>query len=257
MSVLLNSQAYNIKSENEITILLSRFSSDYIMNVLKDKLSTRVCSYDYIMQPNIVTAFEQNFKNLLASYPEDKDQIQNVRQQTYLEIINILCNEYHMVFVDNGVDYFSIAQLLYDFLVANFNRYLVSFYVNYLVKEKSSIYEFLKLEDMKKNKDSSTIYNKKLSKDPKLAIINANLVYVIQNMQQFDISLETILNFVYGNNTIINTLFLANTQQTEDFYSSVYVGLMNVPDLQPLILTSIRLEIQNIMQPEFNIGGMK
>lgn len=247
-----NSQAYNITSENEIAIILSRFNSNYIFDVIKDTIQNRFSNYNYLTNPNVVSAFEQNFKDLQARYPSDAQNIAYVRQETYKEIINILCKEYSLQFNDNGeTDYFTLALYLYDFLVANFNRYLTLFFANYIYKEKNNLYDFLSMESMKKNKDTSTIYNKKVYKDIKLAVLNANLLTVVASMSQFDISFENILMSCCGNKIIVNGI-LNYIQPIDDFYKNSYCKVFQT-DFQPVVLTNIRLEIQKMISPDMAI----
>lgn len=239
-----NSQVYNIQTENEVAIILSRFNSNFIFDVIRDNLAQKF-NYSFISAPNVVAAFEQNFKYFQIRYPSDYDNIEVVRISTYKEIINILCNEYNLQFNDNdGLDYYSLALYLYDFLACNFNNYMVSFFANYIYKEKNSLYEFLNMEALKKNKDSSTIYGKKIYKDPKLAILNANLNSVIASICNFDITFENILSIVYSNKNIVNYL-TAHVSPINDFFKSTYCYSFSL-DMQPVILTNIRLEIQKM-----------
>jgi hypothetical protein len=240
-----NSQAYNIKAENEISVILSNFSTEYVFGVIEDILQNRYKNFDTIPKPNYVISFENNFKNLLDIYPSDKDNILYVREETYKEIIDRICKEFQIeVRYDETVDFFTLAKYLYDFFISNYNAYVSLFFSTIITREKDGIYQALHLEENKKSKDSSTIYNKKLYNDPKLALINANLTKVINYIASVEFNMETILNFVYANNIIVTNLFLQHIFPQVSFFQSAYRSLLQNPQLYPQVITSVHLDIQ-------------
>lgn len=252
-----NSNMYNINTENEVAVILSHFESNFIFDIIKDNLQKKY-NYNYISAANIAASFEQNFKNIKTMYnsSEDVNQIENVRISTYKEIINIICTEYQLQFNDSGdLDYYTAAYYLYDFLVSNFSKNMISFFANYIYKERNSIYEILNLNNMKKNKDSSTLYGKKMYKDIKLAVINANLEYVMDNICVYDISLQNILSTVYTDKNII--IYLNNIiSPIYDFFKLSYVPVMQ-SQLKPIVLSNIRFEIQKLSIIEDENGAVK
>lgn len=249
--IAINSQVYSITSENEIAVILSRFNSDFVFDIIKDTLANKFtnCVFN-IPGPNVVAAFEQNFKNLKELHPADSQNIENVRVETYKEIISVLCKEYNLEFIDTGeCDYYSIAFYLYDFLAGNFSTHLVEFFTNYIIKEKNSIYDLLNMDSFKKNKDVTTLYNKKLFKDSKLAVISANLENVIRNMAQFDFDMYSILQQVYPIKLVVNGL-ASCVQQRDDFYKNYYWGAFKDHYVAPVLITNIKLQIQSIQTAE-------
>lgn len=238
--------AYNVCTDNEVSVILSHIESDYVIDVVKNSLKQRFLRIDNIITPpNIVNSWEQFFKQLLLRYTADEDQqnIKNVREQTYKEIIGLICEEFNLQFNDQDIeDYYSPAFYLYDLFISNFGTYLILFYSNYIIKEKNGIYDSMGLIDYKKKKDTSTLYNKKIFKNNKLAVIISNLDYVINNMCAFDISFDMILNTVYQDKYMIK--FIQNIVSPRDnFYQNQYVPLLR-SDLRPNILSNIRLNIQ-------------
>lgn len=239
---------YNINTEGEISRILSHFNSEFIFDIIKDNLQQKY-SYTPIAAPNIIASFEQNFKQIKDQYQTGYDEIDAVRLNTYREIINIICNEYNLVFNDDdNLDYYSAAFYLYDFLVSNFAPYMTFFFANYIYKERNSIYESLDLGNLKKNKDNSTVYGKKIYKDIKLAIITANVDYIIDNMCNYDISLMDILESIYPNKNIINYIYSIISPR-EDFFKSVYVNILR-GEARPIYLSSIKLELHRILAPQ-------
>lgn len=249
-SFIANSQAFNIQAENEVAVLLSNFSTEFVFGIIQDILAARHRSFDTLPKPNLVVSFESNFKVMLTQFPSDKANILEVRDRTYQEIIDLICKEFQMeIRYDETTDLFSIARFIYDFFISNYNSYVALFFSKVITREKDSIYQSLHLDETKKSKDSTTIYSKKLYGDPKIALINANLTNVIGYISQLEFPMETILNCVYGNNVIATNLFLHHIFPQVSFFQSAYCSLLRNPELYPLVITAVRLEIQRLNAP--------
>ena len=247
-----NSQIYTIATENEISNILSHFNSAYVMDVINDNLNTRL-SYTMIPNPNIVNSFEVNFRNLLSNYSFESESIKTVRENTYKEIINTLCAYYNLQFNDtDDIDYFVAAAYLYEFLVSNFIGSLTTFFCSFIISEKDALYSSLGLENLKKNKDSSTTYNKKIYQDQKLAIINSNINIVLDQIASYDITLYDILRTVYPNREI-NNFLEGIISDNENFYKTVYISLLNDEYNRPNLITNIRLALQQYALSGHNI----
>ena len=244
-SFIAANSTYNIESEREIYNALAQFSPDFVMDTIKFKIEDRFNNYQ-VSNPNLPSAWEQYFKQLMNNYPSHQQELEGVRNQTYQDILAIIAQYGNFnILWDNINDIYSVAFYAYDFFIANFNNYLVQFFTNFIIREKNGIYESLHLADRKRSKDSSTIYNKKFECNAKLAIINANLDYVIDNITNFDIGFHVILENIYGNNEItklLSNVFLPIT----DFYQDNYVPVIT-SNLKPIIITNIRMAIQQTM----------
>lgn len=239
-----NQIQYKIISENELSMVLSNFNTEYIFSVLNMNIQNRFNCYQLNM-PNIVGSFEQNFKVIMTSCVDSDlvEKTKQVREETYKEIISILCKTFGLQFINNDIiDYYSIAYHLYAFLVSDFKSNIVNFFTNFIIKEKNSLYESLKLNSLKKSKDTSTIYNKKLIKNQKLAIINTNLEYVIDNICCFDISYDALLNIIYQDKNLIKFI-QTFALPIQDFFKVNYCSVMQ-STMRPALITEIRLEIQ-------------
>lgn len=241
-SFIAANSTYNIQSEKEISDALSQFSPEFIMDTIKYRFEDRINTVQ-LQNPNIPSAWEQYFKQLLNNYPMDKHEIEVVRDNTYLEIMRIICRETGMQFNENiNSDLYSCAFYLYDFLIANFNNHMISFFANFIIREKNGIYDVLNLAGFKRNKDSTTIYNKRLDKNVKIAIINSNLEYVIDSMFNFDISFHNILETIYGGSSVVQ-LIESICLPIDDFYRTNYLPLL-MSNMKPIIITNIRMAIQ-------------
>lgn len=172
-------------TENELAVILSHYNSNFVYDIVNEQI-TRIKSGSVTMistPPNVVAAWEQNFKAIMDQYgAEGSIKIQEVRQETYREIIDIICEAYGLNFTITDVDIYSAAYTLYDFFVCNINENITKFYSTYIYRERNSIYETMGLSELKKNKDSSTIYGKRMYKDIKIAVIVANVTKIIDNI---------------------------------------------------------------------------
>lgn len=246
-SFMSNPQAYNIVTENELSQVLANYSSEFIISIVEEAMKRRFAQVPIIPSPNVVGAWEQNFKAIRAEYGSDSTQeVARVREETYREIIDMICKEFNLSFtIDDTVDLYTAAFHLYDVFVCNFIENMTSFFANFIYKERSELYDSLGLADLKKNKDSSTIYSKKAYKDIKLVVINANIDMVINNICNLDISFDDVLRYVFGNNSdmlrYISTIVSDNANFFADYYKPIIVG-----DIRAEVATSIRFKLHNL-----------
>lgn len=251
-----NFSEYNIVNENQVAMLLSRFDQNIFYDIIKDIINKRSYSYNFNIITNIPASYENYFKQCELNYPSEKETIDSTRYDTYLNIINILCTSHNLQFNSMATqDLYSAAYYLYDFLISNFNSHIINFFTNFIIKEKNFLYDSLGLSQLKKNKDSSTLYNKKIYKNNKLAVIASNLEYVIDNICVFDIPLEALLNYIFQDKN--NVRFLSQLiAPITDFFKSVYVPLIQ-SQIRPILMSNIRLEIQKNMGDELDISDIQ
>ena len=140
----------NINIDNQLAGILSQFGDDYVMDIVKDSINNRFRIYD-LPRPNIANAFEITFKDLTDGFTSNTDEILNTRNRVYNNIINIICDYYNFTYNQNDEsDTFSSAYWLYEVFVSNFTNSLINFYTLYLIRESSSIYSALNLEERNK-----------------------------------------------------------------------------------------------------------
>ena len=153
-------QSYQISSEYDIINILSKFDSNYIFDVINDKLNN-ISFATSLIEPNIVNAFETNFKVMNDQFPGDSQNIINIREQVYRDIIRILTQKFNLQFntIDDTIDPYTAAYYAYDFLVCNRNNIMINFFTAFIVNNKDCLYRMLTLEDFKKNKDSAVEYS--------------------------------------------------------------------------------------------------
>ena len=91
------SQPYEISNEFNITELLGHFDSNFIFDIITDKLDNMEYS-SVLPEPNVVMSYEENFKIMNDAYPGDSQNIRMIRTQVYTDIINILCKRFNLQF---------------------------------------------------------------------------------------------------------------------------------------------------------------
>lgn len=241
-----NSQAYNVATENELAEVLSHYNSEFVFSIIDGALNNRFLEVPVAAMPNVVGAWEQNFKAIKAKYGTDSHQeVLRVRNETYREIIDTICKTFGLEFTSDDVDLYSAAYHLYDLMVCRFAENMTLFFANYIYKERSSLYDVLELSEKKKNKDSSTVYGKKIYKDIKLAIINANIDMVIDQVCSMDVSFQNIIGLICGNNSELKRYFITLVSASQDFFQKAYVSILN-SDIRVDIITNIRFKLQEI-----------
>lgn len=242
-----NPYLYDIATEAELSEVLSHYNTEYVLSVLRNTMAARFSPNSVMAtQPNLVSAWETNFKELHAyyNYPEFQSKIEAVRINTYQEIIDTICREFHLNFtIDDTIDLYSAAYFLYEFFVSNFNQNVIQFISTYIFKERSDIYESMNLAALRKNKDTSTTYGKRLYKDIKLVTINASIDAVVTNICTMDIDLATILMNIYPKEKAMYILQLVSPM--DDFFKNFYAQILNSP-IKSILLTEIRFALQNI-----------
>lgn len=244
----MNSSLYTVVSENQLTEILSHYDTNYVMSIVDSAIQSRFDTNAILSQPNIVAAWEQNFKQLMTDFEGNEDyqnKIMKVRVDTYREIISKICTTFNLRFtIEDAVDWYSAAFYLYDFFVANFNTYLISFFKGFIYRERAGIYDAMDMTNLKKNKDSSTLYGKKIYKDIRLAVINANISSVVDNICSYDINLFDIVDIVYTQPKLVQ--YMASIiSDTGDFFHNFYAQIMHA-SIRPILLTEIRISIQNM-----------
>ena len=108
--------------------------------------------------------------------------------------------------------------------------------------------------DLKKNKDTSTIYGKRIYKDIKLAIINANIEMVINQINSMDIKFYNIVEMIYGAESEHARYLLSMvSDNNNDFFNTIYVSMFN-SDIRSDIITNIRLKLQELAMNDDQIN---
>lgn len=247
MGQFLQDSTNQIVSEANLSGILAHFNTELIFDIIEDNINNKFNTYQAI-SPNIINSYETNFKQLLIGYPFGNEEIQDVRDKTYYEIIEVLCNKYDLIFnKDIQVDTYSAAFYLYQFLVSSFRNNIVSFFSNFIIKEKNYLYESLQLARFKKDKDSNSIYNKKVYKNPKVGIIISKIDLIVDSICVFDITFDALLRYMTPDKNIIDFI-LSIVSPNSDFFKDQIVSVMQSDSMRSILLMDIRIAIQNLSQ---------
>ena len=242
-----NSDIYQVNAERDITIILSKFNTEFIYDCIENALASKNNAQFIIPNPNLVRSLEDNFILMQQNFPDDKANILACREETYNEIINYLCGKFNLSFnINDEVDLYSAAYYLYDFLVANYLQYLTAFFAKFILREKNNLYKSLNLDRFKKSSNIS--YGKKIIKDPVISIILVQISYVIEQLMSFDFNFQSIVSIAYDNNNMAK--FIISLFNDNGYFYNFYKNDISNSFIRPNIITNIRLAIQNAVVNE-------
>lgn len=237
-----NSNIYNMIAEGEIAELLSRFNSNYIMSVIDTNIKNRFAFNQALANPNIIGSFETNFKGMLSNFPNDRENIMSIRQETYETVINKICDSFKLQYVGDNPDSFTLAYNMYDIFVSGFARNVINFFASYIYRYRSEIYNNMCLDRYRKSKDSTTNYMRKAFENVKeIDIIVSRIKEVIYYISGFDIDMYTFLSFSYPQEMC--QFIYSNVVPLSNFFKEEVCAVLTSPS----ILTEIRCAIQTLI----------
>lgn len=255
----LGNNDYVIISNRELSSVLTYFSPEMVERVIDDNLEDRIRDRSPVIG-NMVESYESNFKLAIDSYADINRELVEYRYNTYRMIISKLCRVHNLsVTIPENEDPYTLAFYVYDFLISRFQDNIINFFFNYINQEKDNLYDRLSLEDLRKSKDSTSIYTKKIAKngDVKMAIICANLHSVLYNMSGFDITLEDIFRYIYLGHPNVSNYLTERIADIGNFYQQYIAPVITGTDNQ-VIITHLRLLLQGYGDFNFKdyiIGG--
>ncbi len=133
LDFLMNDKEYFVRSNNQLSVILSQFDSDYVMDVIEDTLARSLNSFDLFGPPNAVESYEEVFKEMMVTYPDEVERINESRMEVYRTIIDTICKHMDLQFNEaSDVDLYTMARCMYDFFVSRLNNYIVTFYERYI-----------------------------------------------------------------------------------------------------------------------------
>ena len=244
-----NKTISNINADKALSSILSNFDSNYISHIITDSLEMKFRPYSNSL-PGIFS-IEGNFINLLENVEDSvsREKILEVREETYKEIIDIICNYYNIQYRPlENTDIYSAVFWIYNFFVSDFTNTLINFYVNYIIKEKDGIYDYLKLDGCKKDKDSATIYSKKVCPDEKISIIHANIESVLDTISEFDIGFQNLVIYSLGNQEQLISFLLSSVVDINNVFKYHFASLLQT-NYRADVITCVKLALQQ------RIGG--
>ena len=246
----------SIDTDSGIGTILSRFESQYILDVVGDSLKMRFRPFNTPM-PNMVDTLERQFQVTYISAPDYKDKIDDCRTETYKEIISIICNFYQLQYsyeintlpID---ELYSISSILYDVFISRFTDHMIDFFTRYIVKNVDQITEYLENDPTTIKIKDNTMYQSKQYIDSKWILIHQNVNKIVYNMAAYDITFEDILRYILDPN--ISDRLLSLFTDTNSIYKNHYANYILDQTTASGIYTNIKLRLQAETQRRVNIG---
>ena len=241
IDVYRNDDIYNMVAEGEIAEILSKFNTSYVMDVIDSTIKNRFAFNPTLNNPNIVNSYELNFKGMLNNFPDDADNIMSIRQETYLTIINKICNSFNMQYIGDNPDCYVLAYNIYDLFISGYARNIINFFARYIYTYKNEIYNNMGLDRYKKSKDSTINYMRKVFDNSSVIdVIIARIRDVIYYISGFDIDFNMFLTSC-GMDSHEVKVILSHVIPKSNIYKEKICDVMNYPDL----ITEIKLSIQS------------
>ena len=249
----------SIATDAAIGTILSNFSTEYIDHIIDNSLMMKFRPFDTPM-PNMVDVLERQFLSIYDPALDYADKINEVRSETYKEIIIKICSFYNLSFVGdfeniNITELYGIAHTLYDIFVSRFTDYMIDFLVSYIVNNADGISAYLNVDDASKKPKDSGVYSAKNYIDPKFILIHANVNQVIYNMAGYDIPLQQLLYYFLDPNTATRLLTLI--VDNNDIYKTHYASYILDQRTTAGVLTNVKLKLQNRTQELISINTKK
>ena len=251
MSFLRNNQSNNIVAEGELASILSQFDTNYVFGIMDDILEMRFSTFDLIPKANIVISYEDNFKSTLSDFPGDKDNIFTVKDRCYGTIIDRIAKAFDFEYRgDDSDDLFSVAKILYDFFISNYNRYVIDFLATVVLADKKNIYKALSMDRYKRDKDITTVNNKKIFNDPYIAILTAHMEEVMYYLlHESAFTMQDVLARTHPAYPYYINVMLVHVFPVHNFFDTYITQLVNSPLINASIITSLKLEVQRRSLP--------
>lgn len=236
-----------LNTEKAVAEILSNFNSNFIIDVVQDNIRTKFRPYN-TGSVNYPVVLESDFNRIKITNPSYQDEIENVRLETYREIIGAICNHYQLQYVGEDQSdvepdqLYSTANLMYEIFISSFTKRMVHFFVQYIINNLDSFYNQLEASGESKKGRESTSYGKIIYTDQKLLTIHGNMNQVIDILASLDISFSTLLSYICDR-PLAN--FLSSVLvDTNDIYKYHYASYLKNPNTRPDMFTAITLSIQ-------------
>lgn len=243
----MNAYPGQIDTDMAIATILSNFDSEYIHDIVEYSLKMKFRPFSEPM-PNIVDVITRQLKSVLANSQDYQDNVNNVIDETYKEIIIYICQSYNLTFTGDldsipQDNLYSICRTLYNIFVSSFTDFYIDFLVNYIINNVDSIHAYL-LNDPEsiKPKEQDALYNVSNYGNPKFILIHANINKVIYNMASYDITLYNLIDAFLDPTSagVIKSLLIDNGDIYKDFYG-IYIRTSNT---MAGVITNVKLKLQ-------------
>lgn len=243
----MNNYAGSIDTDMAIGTILSNFETAYIMNTIQNSLEMRFRPFDEPM-PNYVDILNRQFEGVLISAPLYRDEILEVRTRTYQEIIECICDYYNLQFAESfdniqPQELFGIAHAMYEVFVSSFTRYMVDFFIRYIINNADGIYNYLLNDENIRRIKEKEMQERNTYIDSKYVLIHQNLNRIVMDMTMYDITLNDLLAYFFSpaEYNRMSSLLLDKGNIYKDHYASFLLDQRYMANL----LTVLKLSLQS------------
>lgn len=240
-----NNKFIGIETDRALSDILSNFSEDFITNMINEALQYRFRPYNTRI-PNHPFVLEEKFKGIYDNYMgSEKEQIDETRHNTYMNIIEILCQYYNFAITSEIPDeqLYTLTYMMYQIFVSEFTDRMISMFTNYIYENIDSIVNHM----TEPQKAIKTNYARKLygdAKNPNYNIIYDNMMSVFDILIGIDIPFNDLLLRLSDANT---AMFISQyIQDGGRLYKDHYAFYLANPLYRIDMLTDIRLRIVSI-----------
>ncbi len=208
-------------NDMQISMLLKYYNSDILISQIDQKIANRN-QFDLI-SPNLIDSFENNFNELRKKYPEDINNITDVRERLYIDIINkIQANCGIIDIVDlGGVNIYDLTSVLYSFFISDYVNNIIKLFANFIFTQRTALYNDLNLDQFKKDKDS--FYNTLVIYGNEQKI-TASVIMLITKLFRLIFAWNTVIAIQYIAKAMIAPIINIKTI-TETFFSTFFIRL--------------------------------
>ena len=229
----------NVNTDNMLSAILGNFDTNYIVDIVRDSINMRFRPFNTGM-PGVI-AFEQNFNQIINNLEDysQKQRTMEVRERTYQEIINVICQYYNLTYnPDDNINTYSVAYYLYDLLVSNFSATIINFFTNYIVRNQDALFEQLAA-----TKESLNNYSKKIYSNSHLSFIHSNLSKVMDNIGDLDITMSDLIR--YGSDDQTSQSLLGSTIiENNNIFRDHFVSFLKNYSSRSELITCVKLALQ-------------
>lgn len=241
----------SINTDRDLASVLDQFSEDSIESIIVESLKYKFAPYAD-RKPNLPYVINQHFVNIRNNYTgSDHDAINTKEYNTYLVIINKICEAYHLQ-LTNEVPYqnaYALAYSLYQILISEFTNRLLSFYSNYIFMNRDSLLAAIP-DDQKVPRST---YTKKMYSDPKIIDLYENMDKAMDLVASLDFDLVTIMELLSDKPTAeFICFFIADIA---NIYKNHIASYVRDQITRTDMLTSIKINYASFTAAEKNISA--
>ena len=241
----------SINTDRDLASILDQFSEDSIESIIVESLKYKFAPYAD-RKPNLPYVINNHFIGIRNNYTgSDHDTINTKEYNTYLVIINKICEAYNLQLI-NEVPYesaYSLAYALYQILISEFTDRLLLFYSNYIFANRDNLLAAIP-DDQKVPRSS---YTKKMYSDPKIIDLYENMDKAMDLVASLDFELVTILEFLSDKPT---AEFICNfIADVSNLYKNHIASYVRNQITRTDMLTSIKINYASYTASEKNISA--